>query len=71
MARGDRVDDDVPALDVGPSLGHYSTGFSARIEGGKLVEPVSSLGPIGFLTHRLTVSAWRRYRRQQKVRENG
>lgn len=71
MPRGDRVEEDVPALDVGPSLGHYSTGFSAIIKDGKPVEPVSTLGPIGFLTHRLTVSAWRRYRRQQKVRNRG
>ncbi len=57
-------DNDRPALSVSPSLGHYTTGFSARVdEDGRLMEPVSSLGPIGFVTRPLTKAALRRLKR--------
>lgn len=57
--------DEVPALSVGPSTGHYSTGFSAVIKDGKPVEPVSNVGPIGFVTRRLSRTALRRLKTQR------
>lgn len=69
MTKRRAEDEDVPALAVSPSLGHYSTGFSVRLDDkGNMLEPVSSLGPIGFVTRPLTAAAWKRYRAKQKKR---
>lgn len=65
--RGDYPDDDIPALQVSPSTGHYSTGFSARIEDGVPVEPVSAIGPIGFVTRPITKAALKRLQRTRKA----
>ena len=66
MTRGDRVEEDIPGLDVGPSTGHYTTGFTAIIKDGKPVEPVSALGPIGFVHHRLSAATLKRLRTAQR-----
>ncbi len=59
-------DDDVSGIGISPSVGSYAVGLSARIEDGKPAEPVSTIGPIGFVTKRLTVAAQRRLRKAKK-----
>lgn len=58
--------DEQSAIRVSPSLGHYATGFSAVIKDGKLQEPVSSLGPIGFATRPLSAAALKRLNRKTR-----
>lgn len=66
MKRRADSDDDVPALAVSPSVGHYTTGFSAIIKDGLPVEPVSNVGPIGFVTRRPSLAVLKRLKKRTK-----
>lgn len=61
MKRADYDDEWPPVPDM--TIGHYTTGFSARIEDGVPVEPVSGVGPIGFVTRRPTAAVMKRLRK--------
>ncbi len=62
-------DQDVPGYNATLPSGHYSTGFSAVIKDGKPVEPVSTLGPIGFVTHRLSAATLKRLQTKKRKRK--
>lgn len=67
MKRADYDDQNAPGYEASLPTGHYATGFSAIIKDGIPQEPVSTLGPIGFVTRPLTPAALKRLKKARKT----